>query len=338
MRALGAELVEHGEDFQAAREEAMRVARTRGLELVPSFHRDLVRGVATYALELFERSSRSRRALCSDRAGLGRLRLHRRARRARPADRDRRRAVDRGARLCALARRRTRRSHQQRRHARRRHGDARARRGGAGRHPRKASRASRWSPTTKSPTRCAPIGPTRTISPKAPAPRRSPRRCRRSTRLAGKKVGLVLSGGNIDFDLFKSWVVAPTAETAMTHVDRDLRMNHDEKTARLSAVALFLADRQGQRREPHALGAGRQRAGRARARRRPVLRALVQHREPDGRRSRARDASVAHHDRHLGHAGGDRAGAPSVRAAGAGPFGDRSDARARARSSANWRW
>jgi threonine dehydratase len=53
MRALGAELVEHGDDFQAAREEAIRVAQTGGLDLVPAFHSDLVLGVATYALELF---------------------------------------------------------------------------------------------------------------------------------------------------------------------------------------------------------------------------------------------------------------------------------------------
>lgn len=52
MRALGAELVEHGEDFQAAREEAQRRAQARGLEMVPAFHPDLVLGVATYALEL----------------------------------------------------------------------------------------------------------------------------------------------------------------------------------------------------------------------------------------------------------------------------------------------
>jgi len=52
MRALGARLVEFGDDFQEAREEAMRVADSLGLEAVPSFHRDLVRGVATYALEL----------------------------------------------------------------------------------------------------------------------------------------------------------------------------------------------------------------------------------------------------------------------------------------------
>ncbi len=52
MRALGAELIEHGSDFQAAREEAMRLAEERGLHLVPSFHRDLALGVSTYALEL----------------------------------------------------------------------------------------------------------------------------------------------------------------------------------------------------------------------------------------------------------------------------------------------
>ena len=52
MRALGANLIEHGEDFQSAREECVRHAEREGLELVPSFHRDLVMGVATYALEL----------------------------------------------------------------------------------------------------------------------------------------------------------------------------------------------------------------------------------------------------------------------------------------------
>jgi threonine dehydratase len=52
MRAFGANLVEHGEDFQAAAEEASRHASRDGLEFVPSFHPDLVVGVATYALEL----------------------------------------------------------------------------------------------------------------------------------------------------------------------------------------------------------------------------------------------------------------------------------------------
>ncbi|MGF6426213.1 MULTISPECIES: threonine dehydratase [Bradyrhizobium] len=53
MHAFGAELVEHGDDFQAAREEAERRAQFAGLHMVPSFHPDLVLGVATYALELF---------------------------------------------------------------------------------------------------------------------------------------------------------------------------------------------------------------------------------------------------------------------------------------------
>jgi len=53
MKAFGADLVEAGHDFDAAKEAALRLAEERGLAMVPSFHRDLVRGVATYALELF---------------------------------------------------------------------------------------------------------------------------------------------------------------------------------------------------------------------------------------------------------------------------------------------
>jgi threonine dehydratase len=56
MRAFGANLVEHGDDFQAAREEADRRAQSSGLEMVPSFHPDLVLGVATYALELLRKT------------------------------------------------------------------------------------------------------------------------------------------------------------------------------------------------------------------------------------------------------------------------------------------
>jgi threonine dehydratase len=48
MRALGVQLVEHGEDFQAAREHALHLAAERGAHMVPSFHADLLRGVATY--------------------------------------------------------------------------------------------------------------------------------------------------------------------------------------------------------------------------------------------------------------------------------------------------
>lgn len=53
MRGFGAELIEHGRDFDEARIECARLAAARGLHVVPPFHRDLVRGVATYALELF---------------------------------------------------------------------------------------------------------------------------------------------------------------------------------------------------------------------------------------------------------------------------------------------
>ena len=52
MRALGAILIEEGHDFQAASEAAMRIATERGLHRVPSFDMQLVRGVSTYALEL----------------------------------------------------------------------------------------------------------------------------------------------------------------------------------------------------------------------------------------------------------------------------------------------
>ncbi len=53
MRAFGATLIEHGRDFDDAKEAVMRIAVERGLDYAPSFHRDFVVGVATYAHELF---------------------------------------------------------------------------------------------------------------------------------------------------------------------------------------------------------------------------------------------------------------------------------------------
>jgi threonine dehydratase len=53
MRALGATLVEHGREFQEAREEAARIAARDGLHMVPAFHPDIVLGVSTYWAELF---------------------------------------------------------------------------------------------------------------------------------------------------------------------------------------------------------------------------------------------------------------------------------------------
>ena len=53
MRALGAELIVNGDDFQEAAEFAEELADSRGQHRVPSFHLLLVRGVGTYALEFF---------------------------------------------------------------------------------------------------------------------------------------------------------------------------------------------------------------------------------------------------------------------------------------------
>jgi threonine dehydratase len=52
MRAYGAELVEHGHDFQAALEFAETLSVDQGLHFVPSFDWRLVKGVASYGLEL----------------------------------------------------------------------------------------------------------------------------------------------------------------------------------------------------------------------------------------------------------------------------------------------
>jgi threonine dehydratase len=54
MRALGVTLIEHGADFQESREHAMVLAAQRGAHMVPSFHADLLRGVATYWWEFFK--------------------------------------------------------------------------------------------------------------------------------------------------------------------------------------------------------------------------------------------------------------------------------------------
>jgi threonine dehydratase len=54
MAALGARLIEYGADFEEARDEALRRAEAENLTFVPSFAPDLVKGVATYALELLQ--------------------------------------------------------------------------------------------------------------------------------------------------------------------------------------------------------------------------------------------------------------------------------------------
>ncbi len=53
MRAQGAQLIEHGKDFQSALEYAIKLGGERGYHIVPPYHRDIVTGIATYWLELF---------------------------------------------------------------------------------------------------------------------------------------------------------------------------------------------------------------------------------------------------------------------------------------------
>jgi len=57
MRALGAQLVEYGDDFQESLEHALELSHKDGMQFVPSFHPTLVRGVATGALEFFRGAS-----------------------------------------------------------------------------------------------------------------------------------------------------------------------------------------------------------------------------------------------------------------------------------------
>jgi threonine dehydratase len=54
MRALGAELIEHGEDFQESLEFARKLSTERGYPIVESFHPQLMLGTASYGLEFFK--------------------------------------------------------------------------------------------------------------------------------------------------------------------------------------------------------------------------------------------------------------------------------------------
>jgi len=53
MRAWGAELIEHGRDFDEAKERAVQLASEQGLFSIGPFHPELVAGVGSYAFELF---------------------------------------------------------------------------------------------------------------------------------------------------------------------------------------------------------------------------------------------------------------------------------------------
>lgn len=69
MRALGAELIEHGQDFQAALDFSAQLAAERGLHRMPSFHGDLVLGNAVSALDFLQKAPPLNRVYVS--IGLG---------------------------------------------------------------------------------------------------------------------------------------------------------------------------------------------------------------------------------------------------------------------------
>ena len=214
MRAFGAKLVEHGEDFQAAREEAERRARRDGLEFVPSFHPDLVLGVATYALELLrtapdldvlyvpigQGSGICGCILARDLLGL--------------THRNRRRAIDRSAVLCAVVRGRHGRDD--------RTAAIRCADGMATRVPdadalaiirKGASRIVQVTDDEVAAAIRAYWTDTHNLAEGAGAAALAAA-LQDKAKIRGKRVGLILSGGNIDFDLFNRWVVAEAVASA----------------------------------------------------------------------------------------------------------------------------
>ena len=213
MRALGAKLVEHGEDFQAAREEAIRVAEIQGLELVPSFHPDLALGVATYALELFDGHPDldvlyvpigQGSGVCGCVAARDALRLKTEIVGVQSSQ----------APAYAL-------SFAAGHVVRTNSADTRAD-GMATRVPdedaldvirRGVSRIALVDDSEIAEAMRAYWTDTHNLSEGAGAAPLAAA-VQEKQRLAGKKVGLILSGGNVDFDLFRNWVASPTGSRA----------------------------------------------------------------------------------------------------------------------------
>ena len=102
MKAFGAELIVSGVDFDASRVTAAALAEERGYLMAPSFHPELVKGVATYAYELFTAVPDLRRRLCADWHGVGDLRADHGAGSLGASDGDCRRRGGQGAGLCAF--------------------------------------------------------------------------------------------------------------------------------------------------------------------------------------------------------------------------------------------
>jgi threonine dehydratase len=168
MRAQGVELLEHGDDFQAALVHTEKLAAARGLHWVPAYHRDLALGNAV-SMARFLRSAPPLdcvyipigmgSGICALMAARDALGLTTRVIGV---------AAER-APAIALSFRVEGACHARGGHAhRRRDGLLHAERGGPGAHPRAAPSASFASRTTRSRRRCAPIFPTPTMSLKGP--------------------------------------------------------------------------------------------------------------------------------------------------------------------------
>jgi len=208
MRALGADLVEFGSDFQDAREEAIRAAALAGLEFAPSFHRDLVRGVASYGIELLEAHPDLDVLYVPIGLGSGICGCIA-ARDALGARTEIVGVQAEGAPSYAL-------SFAARRATPTKSADTLAD-GMATRAPDEEALEIVWKGASRivlvSDDEIAEAvraywSDTHNLAEGAGAASLAGA-LKEKDRLAGKKVGLVLSGGNIDFDLFQSWVAAP---------------------------------------------------------------------------------------------------------------------------------
>ena len=246
MQAFGATLVEHGEDFQAAREEAGRRAKADGLEIragLSSRPRSRGSDLRARAVQEGPRPRRSRRA---DRAGVGDLRLHPGARPARSENRNRRRAVDGGAVLCAVVRGRHRRDDEQQRYARGRHGDPRPDADALAIIRKGASRIVQVTDGEIGAAIRAYWTDTHNLAEGAGAAALAAALQERA-RIRGKRVGLVLSGGNIDFDLFNRWVVdatSPTSSSGLTGRSSTPRPEYSPQAAAITGCPPARADKE----------------------------------------------------------------------------------------------
>src|SRR3569832_1298890 len=105
--------------------------------------------------------------------------------------------------------------------------------------------------------------------------------------------------------LRRGWIAG--SSPAMTR--RRSALPKPESTNESARIRLLHGRTKGAERVAHALGAGAERAGRARPRDRPVLWVWLQHRKPHRLGNRKPETPFAHHHRHDGHAHGDRADA-----------------------------